>query len=170
MSFLSRVEIIDQDLRSKTVPRNFPLRGSCISHHRVLHLGCGRTSAFAWERENTRIVCAMLVHLALSVHGLVTVDTLPKSFDRPAFQSYWDTMPGTVGRRYAQFATAIAPLQVEAVRLFAAGKLRRDDATFAEMSRETLEQLGPTFIKIGQIISVREDILGPVWAAELSKL
>ena len=112
----------------------------------------------------------MLVHLALSVHGLVTVDTLPKSFDRPAFQSYWDTMPGTVGRRYAQFATAIAPLQVEAVRLFAAGKLRRDDATFAEMSRETLEQLGPTFIKIGQIISVREDILGPVWAAELSKL
>lgn len=36
--------------------------------------------------------------------------------------------------------------------------------------REILEDLGPTYIKIGQILSLREDILGKEWTIELSKL
>lgn len=45
----------------------------------------------------------------------------------------------------------------------------------AEMSREArirgaIMELGPTFIKLGQIFSTRADLLGPELAAELSKL
>ena len=36
--------------------------------------------------------------------------------------------------------------------------------------RETLEELGPTFIKIGQILSTRVDLLGEEYIIELSKL
>ncbi len=36
--------------------------------------------------------------------------------------------------------------------------------------RLTLEQLGPTYIKLGQILSTRPDILPPAYIAELSKL
>ena len=36
--------------------------------------------------------------------------------------------------------------------------------------RSALEELGPTFIKLGQMLSTREDLLPPSWIAELGKL
>jgi ubiquinone biosynthesis protein len=43
-------------------------------------------------------------------------------------------------------------------------------ATSARRFRELLAELGPTFIKLGQILSARPDILPPDFIAELSKL
>ena len=37
-------------------------------------------------------------------------------------------------------------------------------------ARLALEQLGPTFVKLGQILSTREDLLPPAWTEELNKL
>lgn len=37
-------------------------------------------------------------------------------------------------------------------------------------AREALESLGPTFIKLGQILATRADLLPPDWIAELEKL
>ena len=36
--------------------------------------------------------------------------------------------------------------------------------------RMALEELGPTFVKLGQILAGRADLLGPEWIAELSRL
>jgi ubiquinone biosynthesis protein len=36
--------------------------------------------------------------------------------------------------------------------------------------RRALEELGPTFVKLGQILAGRADLLGPDWIAELGKL
>lgn len=36
--------------------------------------------------------------------------------------------------------------------------------------RDSILALGPTFIKIGQLLSARSDLLGPEIIAELSKL
>jgi len=36
--------------------------------------------------------------------------------------------------------------------------------------RQALEELGPTFVKLGQMLSTREDLLPPKWTAELAKL
>jgi ubiquinone biosynthesis protein len=43
-------------------------------------------------------------------------------------------------------------------------------ASSARRFRETLADLGPTFIKLGQILSARPDILPPDFVAELSRL
>lgn len=53
--------------------------------------------------------------------------------------------------------------------------LRRDPLpatrrTAAQHLREALEELGPTFIKLGQIASTRPEILPPAFSEELSKL
>jgi len=42
--------------------------------------------------------------------------------------------------------------------------------TRAERFRMALEELGPAFIKLGQMIGNRPDLLPPDWAAELEKL
>jgi predicted unusual protein kinase regulating ubiquinone biosynthesis (AarF/ABC1/UbiB family) len=109
----------------------------------------------------------MLLHLAtLSLQ----IDQLPTRFERSAFERFASSRPSVLANRLSDFVRVTAPLQLEAARLFAAGRLRRDDAAYARSTRDALAELGPTFIKIGQILSVREDVLGPVWAAELASL
>ena len=39
-----------------------------------------------------------------------------------------------------------------------------------QRARLALEELGPTFVKLGQILSTREDLLPPAWTEELNKL
>lgn len=46
----------------------------------------------------------------------------------------------------------------------------RDRATTPERVRLALEDLGPTFIKLGQLLSTRTDLLPPAYIAELAKL
>jgi ubiquinone biosynthesis protein len=59
---------------------------------------------------------------------------------------------------------------------FAKGLIKhRDGQPLADERRETrirlaLEELGPTFIKLGQIMSTRPDVVGPELAEELEKL
>jgi ubiquinone biosynthesis protein len=39
-----------------------------------------------------------------------------------------------------------------------------------ERFRRSLEELGPTFVKLGQVLSTRQDLLSPSWIAELERL
>jgi ubiquinone biosynthesis protein len=39
-----------------------------------------------------------------------------------------------------------------------------------QRARLALEQLGPTFVKLGQMLSTREDLLPPTWTTELAQL
>ena len=39
-----------------------------------------------------------------------------------------------------------------------------------QRARLAFEQLGPTFVKLGQMLSTREDLLPPAWTTELARL
>lgn len=108
--------------------------------------------------------------LLLSPSPALRLDQLPRRFERSSFEAFERSRPGIISNRWGEFVSTTAPLQLETVRLLAAGRLRRDDVSYARAMRESLASLGPTFIKLGQIISVREDVLGPVWSAELARL
>lgn len=45
-----------------------------------------------------------------------------------------------------------------------------DQMTSAERLRRAMEDLGPTFVKLGQILSTRVDLFAPEWIAEFEKL
>lgn len=92
---------------------------------------------------------------------------IPIKFDRIEFERRNNNL---ISKRWTEFLSESAPFASQAARLWASGRLRRDDESLAENLRETLTNLGPTFVKLGQILSVREDVLGKVWATELAKL
>jgi len=58
------------------------------------------------------------------------------------------------------------------VRLFLRRKPDPDTAHLStpERLRRVMEELGPTFIKLGQVLSTRPDILPPAYLRELTKL
>ena len=90
-----------------------------------------------------------------------------RPFDRSEFESQNHR---AMSARWGEFLRATAPLASDVAGLWASGRLRRDDASLARSVRTALVGLGPTFVKLGQILSVREDVLGPTWAAELAEL
>ena len=108
--------------------------------------------------------------LLLPTLAFQPTSSLPPAFDRAAFEAYLQRRPGLLASRWATFVRETTPLQAEVARLWASGRLRRDDSSLSIACRSTLTRLGPTFVKLGQILSVREDVLGPVWATEMAKL
>ena len=77
-----------------------------------------------------------------------------------------------VGLRYGldqiAFANLKHPFLVRLARLAALG--RSFDSPRAERLRLALESLGPIFVKFGQVLSTRRDLLPPDFADELAKL
>jgi len=70
---------------------------------------------------------------------------------------------------------ALADTPVGSIRRWFARRVLGDkddlvDATGPERIVAMLQQLGPTYVKIGQMMASRADILPPVWIEELSKL
>ena len=77
-------------------------------------------------------------------------------------------------KRLAEISTVVARFGLAAVlaKLGLGGKAE-DEATTEPLSRRTrmaLETLGPTFVKLGQILSTRSDLLPPDWIAEFEQL
>ena len=56
------------------------------------------------------------------------------------------------------------------IRLVTGGRLKLENLSRAERVRMMLEELGPTFVKLGQILSMRPDLVPPAYLHELAKL
>jgi predicted unusual protein kinase regulating ubiquinone biosynthesis (AarF/ABC1/UbiB family) len=75
-----------------------------------------------------------------------------------------------VARRWLLITTSFARLQLNRWWDQRAGLSPKQQHKRAVQLREMLTELGPAFIKIGQALSTRPDILPPVYLEELSKL
>lgn len=104
--------------------------------------------------------------------GSVTTDKdgIPLVYDPEAIAEYYS------GRWFQVFRRAIAvflPMIVYSFNLWwdsRNGKKILEDRDRAIQLRDLLTQLGPAFIKIGQAMSTRPDLVPPVFLEELSKL
>jgi ubiquinone biosynthesis protein len=75
--------------------------------------------------------------------------------------------------RFVLIAVVLAlALVVYAARRLRAGRSTRDgvEALRGEITARTMERLGATFIKLGQILSTRPDLLGPGYTEKLARL
>lgn len=95
---------------------------------------------------------------------------LPLTYEPETLASYFRERPGAVARRLAQIASTsggyLASLAWDALR----GELESAEVRRAAELRRLLISLGPFFIKLGQALSIRPDVLSPRAMVELQQL
>lgn len=91
-------------------------------------------------------------------------DGLPLVYDKDAIELYWKKEKGALNQRWNFFVGKAVPFLTRMTALFIKdGKIK--DEYIAELSTQArldIQELGPTFIKAGQMMSVRPDVLPPV--------
>ena len=80
----------------------------------------------------------LAVVLATAVTSALRLESLPRSFDKGAFESFASQRPSLLASRWGEFLQQMGPLSAEAARLFTTGRLRGDDAAYARATREAL--------------------------------
>ncbi|KAA8499596.1 Uncharacterized protein FVE85_7181 [Porphyridium purpureum] len=95
---------------------------------------------------------------------------LPLDYDVNAIATYWDARPLQVQQRVLQVLSQAAPFAAKYMFLNQFMKDRVNRAEFARDLRNLLTSLGPAFIKLGQGLSVRPDLIGPEVMEELQEL
>lgn len=108
---------------------------------------------------------------------------LPKVYDPFEIKSFWNKYPTIAIDRMFTIMSTITPFLVKLIiSTYVTNLLSIDDGKNNNNEKETrqkeravefrqlLQQLGPCFIKFGQMLSIRPDVLPPVVVYELQKL
>ena len=94
--------------------------------------------------------------------GLVDDEGLPLIYDKGAIQKYWDGQGGALQQRWGEFLAVSVPFITRTAALLISGgtdALEKNAAELARDARVGIEKLGPTYVKMGQMLSVRPDVL-----------
>jgi len=94
-------------------------------------------------------------------------------YDKTAIQRYWDKQGGALQRRWGEFLSLSVPVLTKVATLAITGgsaELSKNDRVLARDARIIIEKLGPTYIKAGQMMSVRPDVLPQAALDELAVL
>lgn len=95
---------------------------------------------------------------------------LPLDYDEAAIAAYWRERPGAARARLFEVTSHFMPLIARVAVNAAQGTLGDNSGKRAAELRDILTALGPTFVKLGQALSVRPDIVGPDAMNELRLL
>jgi hypothetical protein len=105
--------------------------------------------------------------------------SLPRSYDRQAIRNYWIRRPVSVVSRLANISYELCPslvsylyytLWLSKQQTYDDSKLEESKSSQAVRLREALTNLGPAFVKAGQQLAIRPDLVPPIVLKELQKL
>jgi len=93
-------------------------------------------------------------------------------YDKDLIQQYWSKERGALNQRWGYFVSKAVPFLTKLTTLFIRdGKITDEEIpALSKQARIDLQDLGPTFIKAGQMMSVRPDVLPQATLDELTKL
>ncbi|GAB2267254.1 hypothetical protein Dimus_002239 [Dionaea muscipula] len=105
---------------------------------------------------------------------LVEVDEssefLPLAYNPASISSYWGKRPRAVATRIVQLLSVAGGFLSRLAWDVVNKKVKENEVERAIELREIVTSLGPAYIKLGQALSIRPDILSPVAMIELQKL
>ncbi|CAL1141717.1 unnamed protein product [Cladocopium goreaui] len=118
-----------------------------------------------WRRETT-VGCFSWLE---DVNG-VDDDGLPLVYSVEREVLTEDTKPGELGERWSRFLRISTPFITRFFYSLLNGRLWEDEASLASQAVDNMQELGPTFVKLGQVLSIRPDVLPPKTMKELARL
>ena len=103
-------------------------------------------------------------YISLDTNKELDGDGLPLVYDKDAIEKYWKKEKGALNKRWGYFVGKAVPFLTRLTTLFIKdGKIEEKYIPeLSERARIDLQDLGPTFIKAGQMMSVRPDVLPQV--------
>lgn len=97
-------------------------------------------------------------------------DQLPLVYDPQLIADYWDIRPVSVLSRITQLLSLSGGFLSRLAFDIATGQVKNNEVKRAIEIRDIVTSLGPAYIKLGQALSIRPDILSPAAMNELQKL
>ncbi len=97
-------------------------------------------------------------------------DVLPTVYNPDALERYFSQRPGAVATRVWQILSSSSSFLFTVLGDAITGQLKDLEVKRAAELRNTIVSLGPFFIKLGQALSIRPDILSPRAMVELQQL
>ncbi|XP_057992460.1 uncharacterized protein LOC110646145 isoform X2 [Hevea brasiliensis] len=95
---------------------------------------------------------------------------LPLAYDPASISAYWGKRPRAVATRAFQLLSVAGGFLSRLAWDVINKKVKENEVARAIELREIVTSLGPAYIKLGQALSIRPDILSPVAMTELQKL
>ncbi|CAN6485875.1 unnamed protein product [Victoria cruziana] len=97
-------------------------------------------------------------------------ETLPLVYDPAIISAYWEKRPRAVATRIAQLLMVSSGFLSRIISDVFNKKFEENEVARAIELREIVTSLGPAYIKLGQALSIRPDILSSAAMTELQKL
>jgi len=97
-------------------------------------------------------------------------DVLPTIYNPEKLQAFFDRRPEAVVMRLWQILSTSSSFLILLLFDYVAGNTKDIEVRRAAQLRNTIVSLGPFFIKLGQALSIRPDILSPKAMVELQQL
>ncbi|GMH87320.1 hypothetical protein TL16_g10817, partial [Triparma laevis f. inornata] len=100
-------------------------------------------------------------------------DGLPTVYDKDLIEQYWSSNKNALNSRWSEFVKLSVPFLTRLTTLFITEGADGMGKYVGELSRQAriiLQELGPTFVKAGQMMSVRPDVLPEEAVSELAIL
>jgi aarF domain-containing kinase len=107
-----------------------------------------------------------------NITNAIDEEGLPLIYDKDLIEAYWTKERGALNKRWAYFVGKAVPFLTKLTTLFIRdGKIAESEIpALSRQARMDLQDLGPTFIKAGQMMSVRPDVLPQATLDELTTL
>ncbi|KAK8945872.1 hypothetical protein KSP40_PGU009559 [Platanthera guangdongensis] len=118
-------------------------------------------SQFADENIKLRLV---------EVTAAESSESLPLVYDPDIISLYWGKRPRAVATRIIQLLSVAGGFLSNLTLDLINKKIKENEVARAIELREIVTSLGPAYIKLGQALSIRPDILSPAAMIELQKL
>lgn len=100
----------------------------------------------------------------------IDISTLPKQYDVEGIALYYEKNPRLVLARATEIVILAKDFLFGLLSDFRKGELKPNQPIRAIQFTELITTLGPTFIKVGQALSIRPDLASPAYLEELVKL